>query len=183
VKNVNHKANMLTKQTLFGSEINKLYETPCGNANVKRAFLFATQTGLRFCDIIRLQWKHITLNPGYIDFRQKKTDQKGFVHLSASAIRLLGEPATPMDHVFQMPSSTATNKDLKHWVKNAGIKKHITFHCARHSFGTNVQQATGDLMVTSKLMGHASTRHTEKYTHVSDERRISAINKLPGIEF
>jgi integrase len=37
-------------------------------------------------------------------------------------------------------------------------------------------------MTTSKLMGHSSTSITERYLHISDDRRRLAVNELPKIE-
>jgi len=184
IRNANPVRNEVRKQVLFPEEISKLAQTECGNPEVKRAFLFSTQTGLRLCDIVQLQWKHVILDPEHprLEFGQKKVGQrKNVVPLNATAQRLLGTPGRSMDHIFQLGSTNGVNKVIKHWVKNAGIKKHITYHCARHSAGTNYLFYGADLKTTSQLMGHSSIAMTEKYLHITDERKRDAVNRLPDI--
>jgi integrase len=184
INTINHRQNELTKDVLMDEEIQKLAHTLCGNDEVKRAFLFSTQTGLRKCDIIRLQWRHVfLLKDPYIDFGQIKTGRQNTVPLNASALKFLGEPGRAMEYVFHLPSTNSVNKTLRHWVARAGINKHITYHCARHSLGTNLLIHETDLKTVSKTLGHTTTRHTEKYTRISDAMKHKAVNKLPEIKF
>lgn len=181
IRNINPKAGELTKEVLDAKEIQKLAKTWCGNDEVKRAFLFSTQTGLRFSDIVALHWGQVHLRARKIVFSQVKTRRRNDVPLNANAVKLLGKAGKPQENVFTLPSSTAVNKDLKKWVKRAGIQKHITFHCGRHSAGTNLHGATGDIYVVSRLLGHSSLSQTVKYARVNDEKRRTAVDRLPKI--
>ncbi len=60
-------------------------------------------------------------------------------------------------------------KSLKHWVKLAGIQKHITWHCARHSFAVNILNNGAIIKTVASLLGHSGLQHTEKYTRAVDE--------------
>ena len=67
------------------------------------------------------------------------------------------------------------------WVKRANIHKHITFHCARHSFITNIMANGANIKTAASLAGHSTTRHTEKYVHIIDELKQKAVDSLPDI--
>ncbi|HEY4874082.1 MAG TPA: site-specific integrase, partial [Puia sp.] len=151
----------------------------CSNDNVKRAFLISCLTGLRFCDVKLLKWRNI--NGEVIDLIQQKTKQRVLVKLNPDAKRLLGEVKSLGDLIFSLPTHNGANKVLSGWVKRAGITKHITWHSARHTFGTNLVQLGADVMTTSKLLGHSSIRSTTRYVRINDVLKTDAVNRFPRI--
>lgn len=178
VKNDNPVAGQLRKQALTTDEINRLYGVKCQNESVKRAFIFACNTGLRLVDVRRCRWSDIDIDRRELSIIQSKTGKIIRLPLNTAALGALGQRGRPMERPFILPSSTAVNKALKSWVKSAGIEKHITFHSARHSFVSNVLRATGNLKLAGILAGHSSSAHTEKYAHVLDEDRRRAVDSL-----
>jgi integrase/recombinase XerD len=173
----------IKKQILTPDEIQQLAATPITNEEVKRAFIFSLYTGLRFSDIINLKWQNIDLKNKSLNIVQEKTKEQVNLNLHTTALKILGEPQTPKAYVFTLPSHTACTKDLKYWVKKAGINKSITWHCARHTFATNIIFFGADVNTASKLLGHTSFRYTERYTHVVKALKEKAINNLPEANF
>ena len=57
----------------------------------------------------------------------------------------------------------------------------ISFHCARHSFITNIMANGANIKTAASLAGHSTTRHTEKYVHIIDELKQKAVDSLPDI--
>ena len=176
----------LTKDVLTIEEVQALANAQCGNAEVKRAFLFACNTGLRFVDIKALQWKHF--EGDILKIEQAKTKDKaqngGIVEivLNNTAKQILGKFANDKEsHVFKLPSHNGTVKALSYWAKRASIEKHITFHCARHTFGTLLAYYQTDIITISKLLGHTSLKHTAKYIRISNEMKEKAVNAIPQI--
>jgi integrase len=164
---VNTKKKSKDKDVLSLQEINILKETDCPNSQVKAAFLFACFTGLRFCDINSLRWNNIKSDR--IEVVQNKTGERVEIPLNDKTSELIGNRKQPEIQVFNLPTHTGCLKSLRIWVENAGINKHITFHCSRHTFGTNLIGNGIDIVTTSRLMGHTSLRYTNGYIRINEK--------------
>jgi len=170
----------IPKEILTVEEVIKLSSARCGNPDVKRAFLLCLNTGLRFCDVTDLKFKHIT--NGLIKKPQQKTGREVTIDLNQSAIKLIGDMGLPEEYVYHLPSFNACLKTLRSWAKRAGINKKITWHSARHSFATILLMNKTDIKTVGSLLGHSKIEHTQKYTHVVDELKIKAIQTLPELK-
>ncbi len=171
------KGKSAEKEYLTFDEIKLLYQTPCSNALVKRAALFACNTGLRFCDIIRLNWGNI--NDKTLNIIQAKTKVPVTIILNDNAITLAGNRKGSNDLIFPLCSHTGVLKSIKKWVADAGISKKITFHCFRVSFATNLMNTGCDVAITSKLLGHTSLMNTDRYIRISEMLKQTATEKIP----
>jgi integrase/recombinase XerD len=167
------------KDILNFEEIQLLASTPANNEEVKKAFLFSCLTGLRFCDISTLKWESI--NGQVMKIKQQKTSKDVTIILNDSALNLLGKPQKSAAIVFNLPTHTACLKGLKSWCKAAGIQKHITWHCARHSFATNIIFYGSDVNSASSLLGHSSLAYTQRYLRIANELKEKAVHNLPSI--
>lgn len=67
-----------------------------------------------------------------ITIQKTKTPVK--LPLCDEAIELMGNRGT--EKVFKGLKRSMTGKPLKDWITAAGITKHITFHCFRHTYST-----------------------------------------------
>lgn len=183
VKSIKEKET--SRQYLTLGELQILVKTECDYPIMKEAFVFSVLTGLRFSDIKPLRWKNITfdkLNGYMLKFTQQKT--KGVEHLpiSEQAVKNLGERKKDEDLIFEdLIYSAYHNKILHKWISNAGIDKHITFHCARHSFATLQLTMDTDIYTVSKLLGHRHLKTTEIYAKVIDKKKIDAVANMPDL--
>jgi len=66
---------------------------------------------------------------------------------------------------------------LKHWALVVGLPPGVTPHTLRHSFATHLLQAGADLRAVQEMLGHASVRTTEVYTHL-DAEHLRDLHKL-----
>ena len=60
----------------------------------------------------------------------------------------------------------------------SGSTKQLTSHALRHSFATHLIESGVDVTVVQMLLGHASLRTTEVYTHISLEHLGSTRSPL-----
>ena len=74
--------------------------------------------------------------------------------------------------------SALNNLKLREWVMKAGITKHITFHCARHTYATLQLNLGTDIYTVSKLLGHRHLKTTEVYAKVMDKKKQEAANRI-----
>lgn len=164
-------------------ELNKLVKTDCVNPQLKNAALFSALTGLRFSDIEKLLWKDILYSAqnGYsIDFRQKK-NILGFEYhpISEQAFTYLGERKESSDRIYEgLYYSAHINNQLLKWMMSAGITKHITFHCFRHTYATLQLQNNTDIYTVSKMLGHKDVRTTQRYAKVVDESKRKTTDRI-----
>lgn len=161
------------------------------SVNIRRAFLFCLRCGLRFCDVKDLTYSNVDFSNRLLKFEQAKT--KGHssassvvIPLSDGVLELIGKPSVEGNRdelIFPLPSHTMCLKALRHWCKRAGIDKHITWHCARHSFAVNILNNGANIKTVAALLGHSGLKHTEKYTRAVDALKQDAINSLSVLDF
>lgn len=177
VKNTESKREFLTLE-----EIKILQDTPFERETIKNAFLFSCFSGLRISDITKLRWSDITEVDGYkrITFSQKKTRRLEYMDLSKQAAKYLDMQPKDNDYVFPI-HPTHFRRHIPQWFAKSGIKKKLTFHCARHTFAVMMIELGTDLFVVSKLLGHKNINTTQIYAKVLDKSKRAAIDKIPEI--
>ncbi|MBD5325748.1 MAG: site-specific integrase [Bacteroides sp.] len=174
------------RQYLSLDEVKAMAATECDYPEVKRAFLFSCLTGLRRSDIEKLTWEEVTVLNGRtrLVFRQKKTGGLEYLDITPQAAALIGErgPAKPTDNVFgNLLYPSDTNDNLRIWALRAGIDKHISFHCGRHTFAVLMLTLGTDIYTVSKLLGHRELKTTQIYAKIIDEKKQAAVDNIPSI--
>lgn len=168
---------------LKSEELQKLIDTPCENKEIRDAFLFSCFTGLRRSDIKNLTWGNIV--DGKLNLIVQKTNKKIDNPLSEDAIEILNNRIKnnviplPELKIFNLPSNSDLNIKLKEWVTAAGIKKHITYHASRHTYGCLCIRNGIPVEVLKDLMGHSNIQTTMRYVQIESEHLKEAVAKLP----
>ncbi len=183
--------DILSKDILSEDELKSLFATHYEGENpeIRRAFAMTCLSGIRRCDIVSLTYNDVDYGNRVLKFRQSKTQRHSSnsgvtIPLNDTLLSIIGEKPEDAtdDLIFHLPSDTMCLKALRHWTKKAGIDKHITWHCGRHSFGTQLLSKGANIKVVSSLLGHSSLRFTEIYVRAVDELKKEAINSLPDIQ-
>lgn len=181
----------LKKEILSQEEIvllaNTHYEKE--NPDIHRAFIFCLYCGLRWCDVKDLTYANVDYSNKLLKFEQSKTKAHSaasgvVIPLNDGLLHLIGQPkdGNRNQNIFPLPSHTMCLKALRHWVARAGIQKHITWHCARHSCGTNLLSNGANIKTVASILGHSGLAHTEKYTRAVDSLKQAAIDSMPPLD-
>lgn len=155
-----------------------LYESKELSPNLKNAlriFLFASYTGLRYGDLMRLKFSDI--RNGRIFIRMQKNKAPLEVKLLSHARKYI--PTNIREYVFTRVVNSTLNKRLKRLAKKAGIEKNVSIHIARHSFAVMALSNGVTIEKVSKLLGHKDTAVTIAfYADIEAKVIDSAIDSL-----
>lgn len=139
--------------------------------HVLDAFLFCCYTGLRYSDFCQLTPENIIRVNGkrWLYFKSVKTDVEIRLPLhllfEGKALAVLERYDIVTDFAKIGPNSEA-NKHLAQLSALARIRKHITYHTARHTCATLLVHQGVPITTVQKLLGHTSVRTTEVYSEV-----------------
>ena len=139
--------------------------------HVLDAFLFCCYTGLRYSDFCQLTPENIIRVNGkrWLYFKSVKTDVEIRLPLhllfEGKALAVLERYDIVTDFAKIGPNSEA-NKYLVQLAALARIRKHITYHTARHTCATLLVHQGVPITTVQKLLGHTSVRTTEVYSEV-----------------
>ena len=174
------------------SDVAKLMALKVNDKEAEQArqmFLFSCFTGLAIADMERLKFSHIQTSADgkrYIRKERQKTKVESVVPLHPIAEEILSrcrEDQTVKeegdDLVFPYDCSrSAMNNKLSTVGLACGIRQRLSFHMARHTFGTLSLSAGIPIESIAKMMGHASISSTQIYAQVTDKKISEDMDEL-----
>gem|GEM_PF-1122564 len=106
---------------------------------------------------------------------------------TAELLRNNMEHYRPTEHLFAGQnggpnSARSLQKVLEQALHKTGIAKRATMHTLRHSFATHLLEQGTDLRYIQALLGHASSKTAEIYTHVSTRYLQGIINPMDALD-
>lgn len=142
-------------------------------------------------ELLALKWEDIDEERKVIYVRQGKGQKDRVTLLSPKlleALKQYRQKYNPTVWVFEGVAKTpspyscrSVNNIIKQCASKAGISKNVSAHTLRHSFATHLLEAGTDLRYIQSLLGHNSSRTTERYTHVTKkgfEKLLSPLDKI-----
>jgi site-specific recombinase XerD len=147
-------------------------------AVVRDLFLFSCYTGLAFTDTLKLEVKDLVTGEDgepWMETHRKKNNNRVRIPLLSPAIMLLetyrNHPRTPEGRLMPHISNQKANAYLKEIAEKAVINKHLTYHCARHTFATTVTLTNGvPIETVGQMLGHKKLATTQLYARVTDTK-------------
>lgn len=145
-----------------------------------QACLFSIYTGLRRSDILDLKWEHFVRRGNHVYIEKKIVKTEIFVRLplSRDALRIIGKRKKE-GTVFTELTISILNIHVKRWLELANIRKHITFHCFRHTYAMMLTEKGISTNIISSLLCHKKLSSTQVYSKVTTqmvERTIEQID-------
>ena len=159
-------------------------------------FVFSCFTGMAIADMENLEYRHIqTAVDGqrYIRKERQKTKVEFIVPLHPVAEAIVSHCRNEQERneelqtvkekgeslVFQAHSSRSVmGKNLCIVGKACGIRQRLSYHVARHTFGTMSLSAGIPIESIAKMMGHASISSTQIYAQVTDSKISEDMDRL-----
>lgn len=169
------------KQTLTIEELNILAKAECKYPLLKKYVLFSALTGMPYKEMQNLKWEQIEASETFgirIKMIRQKTDKPYLINISEQAFGLLGERKEPSDKVFDEISDRDRYYYFPLWLAETGIKKQMTFHDLRHTYGCLQIDLGTDIYTLQGNMGHSTPRQSMMYGKISDRRKQVAADKI-----
>ena len=155
------------RKPLSESELKKMREIalPLREDKVRDLFIFASYTGLAFCDTQDFDFRTMTeqIDDLYnIDGSRLKTGTNFFTPILPPAMEVLKR------YNFKLPKiSNQKANDILHMIEvRMGLNKPVTFHLARHSFATLSLSHDIPIEKVARMLGHKDIKTTQIYAKV-----------------
>lgn len=138
--------------------------------HVLDAFLFCCYVGLRFSDFCQLTPSNFIKVNGkkWLHFKSIKTgiELRLPLHLLFEGRALSILDKYDITEFANLGSNSEVNKSLSVIIGMTRIKKHITYHTARHTCATLLIHQGVPITTVQKLLGHTSVKTTEIYSEI-----------------
>lgn len=138
--------------------------------HVLDAFLFCCYVGLRFSDFCQLIPANFIRVNGkkWLHFKSVKTgiELRLPLHLLFEGKALSIMDKYDITEFANLGSNSETNKVLAVITGMARIKKHVTYHTARHTCATLLIHQGVPITTVQRLLGHTSVKTTEVYSEI-----------------
>lgn len=160
------------------------------NTKHKAILMLVYSAGLRVGEVVRLKPEDIDSKRMLIHIKGAKGRKDRYTLLSETALEILREywrQYKPQKWLFEGArkdryiTTRTVDKIMEHACTKAGINKDVSVHTLRHSFATHLLEGGTDLRYIQELLGHASSKTTEIYTHVSTQSLGKIKSPLDGL--
>lgn len=157
------------------------------NLKHKTMLMLIYSAGLRVGEAVRLKVEDVDSGRKVIHLRGAKGRKDRYTLLSDVALESLREyykRYRPTEYLFEGANgrSHLSERSVQHVferaVRSAGIRKPVSVHSLRHTFATHLLESGVDLRYIQTILGHASSKTTEIYTHVSKKSLGQIVNPL-----
>ena len=180
-KKVKSLPKVLSKQ-----EIKALFKaTRFGRNRLMLQFMYGS--GTRVSEVVKLKIEDINLKERTAMICGGKGAKDRLIILSKEWIKdlkkYLKKKKIQSEFVFSKKNGKNLSTDtiqriVRESAEKAGIHKHVTPHCLRHSYATHLLEAGTNIRYIQSLLGHSNLNTTQIYTNVASEQLKKVVSPL-----
>ncbi len=157
---------------------------------IRPLIVAAVNTGMRWGELMALEWQDIDNKRGHIIVRDPKNSEARHVPMNSAVISALEDHRKRQTRksgriqsvVFSNPRTGEPWVDirvpLRKALKKAGLDTSFGFHGLRHTAASHMVMAGVDLRIVGRILGHKSAQITLRYAHLAADHLKGAVEKL-----
>ncbi len=139
-------------------------------------------SGMRKSEILNMRFEQINFKHGYILLDYIKCVEGRKIPMNQTLTEIFSKMARGLEskYVFNNrdgDSLTYIKRSFDTALKRAEIHN-TTFHTLRHTFASHLVMKGVDLTTVTELLGHKSLNMTLRYSHLTPEHKMKAVNVL-----
>ena len=146
-------------------------------------------TGARFSEVARLTWSDINFNTSLIFFASSKDGNARYIKMSNRVLEVVNTlyknkinnlviPTINGNKYEKMPKDWQIEVDKLIPGNDDANKDRLTTHSLRHTHASWLAQRGVDILHIKEQLGHKKIETTMRYSHLIDDRRHQATEKL-----
>lgn len=143
-------------------------------------FVFSAFTGLAFIDLKELKYENIVDINGskWIVSQRHKTNIPFQVKLLEVPYQVIIRYQHQGEYVFEQMEYATMAKRIHRVMEEVGIRKRISFHCARHTFAVLALNKGMPIESLSRLLGHTNITTTQIYAKITMHKLEEDMDRL-----
>jgi integrase len=151
------------------------------NKQLKYFVALALMLGCRKMELLKAKFEDFDLERRTWRIPLSKSGKTRHVPLSTASVVVLKSLPRWEGCPYVVPNPktlkpfTHLNDSWKTAIRRAGLKG-FRIHDLRHSFASNLANAGHSLFVVSRTLGHANIQQTARYSHLSDDTLLAAVD-------
>ena len=146
-------------------------------------------TGARFSEVARLTWSDINFNTSLIFFASSKDGNARYIKMSNRVLEVVNTlyknkinnlviPTINGNKYEKMPKEWQIEVDKLILGNDDANKDRLTTHSLRHTHASWLAQRGVDILHIKEQLGHKKIETTMRYSHLIDDRRHEATERL-----
>ncbi|MFY4842478.1 tyrosine-type recombinase/integrase [Aliarcobacter butzleri] len=146
-------------------------------------------TGARFSEVARLAWSDINFNTNLIYFASSKDGNARYIKMSNRVLEVVNAlyknkinnlviPTINGNKYEKMPKEWQIEVDKLIPGNDNANKDRLTTHSLRHTHASWLAQSGVDILHIKEQLGHKKIETTMRYSHLIDDRRHQATERL-----